>query len=204
MDDRPLTQLFPESFQAKRPLSPAPTPVSAHKELQGQSNCKLTKGEKQREKPEKFKDAALLGLAQDARQNSSQNERQTAKSPVIRRGSPWGILKDLFTCDLAGPVSIAVHKKDPSEVIAVRAFSKEKADIWLQVLQQTQHPNIISATEIFKDLGMTYFIVDDLPLTLEHLVACDIFPSELQLASILVQVWIINHSKRKALTRRGT
>jgi hypothetical protein len=33
---------------------------------------------------------------------------------------------------------------------------------------------------------MTYFIIDDLPLTLEHLVTCDVFPSELQLASILI------------------
>jgi hypothetical protein len=31
---------------------------------------------------------------------------------------------------------------------------------------------------------------------LEHVVACDIFPSELQLASILIQVWVhkSNHS----------
>ncbi|KAL4918125.1 hypothetical protein BDW62DRAFT_210818 [Aspergillus aurantiobrunneus] len=186
MDDRHLTQLYAESFKAQRPLSPTPTTVSAHKEFQCQSNHKLTKGRKQQEKPEKSKNP-LFGPAQDVRQSSSQSERQTAQAPVIRRGSPWHILKDLFTCDLAGPVSIAVHKKGPSEVIAVRVFSKEKVDVWLQVLQQTQHPNVISATEIFKDLGMTYFIVDDLPLTLEHLVACDIFPSELQLASILVQ-----------------
>ncbi|KAI2707472.1 hypothetical protein CBS147354_9534 [Penicillium roqueforti] len=202
MDDRHLTQLYAESFKAQRPLSPTPTTVSAHKEFQGQSNHKLTKGRKQQEKPEKSKNP-LFGPAQDVRQSSSQSERQTAQAPVIRRGSPWHILKDLFTCDLAGPVSIAVHKKGPSEVIAVRAFSKEKADVWLQVIQQTQHPNVISATEIFKDLGMTYFIVDDLPLTLEHLVACDIFPSELQLASILVQVRIISHSKRKALTQKA-
>lgn len=73
-------------------------------------------------------------------------------------------------------------------MIAVCVFSKKKADIWLQVLQQIYYPNIISANEIFKDHGITYFTVDNLPLTLEYLVACDIFPSELQLASILAQV----------------
>ncbi|KAL5333672.1 hypothetical protein BJX70DRAFT_49240 [Aspergillus crustosus] len=185
MNDRHLTQLFPEAFQAKQLAPPVPTPVSAHKESQGQTNHKLTKGAKQRAKQEKFKDV-LFGHAQDVRQSSPQCEGQAAQSPVIQRGSPWDALKDLFTCDLAGPVSVAVHEKDPSMVIAVRAFSKENANIWLQVLQQTQHPNVISAREIFKDHGMTYFIVDDLPLTLEHLVACDIFPSEVQLASILV------------------
>ncbi|KAB8212842.1 hypothetical protein BDV33DRAFT_210788 [Aspergillus novoparasiticus] len=183
MDDRPLTQLCAESFQAKRPM---PKSVSAQ-ESQGQVNYKPTKRTKQWEKQEDSKNI-LLGYAQDVPQSSSQGVGQVAQSPVIRRRSPWDTLKDLFTCDLAGPVSIAVHEKDPSRVIAVRAFSKKKADIWLQVLQQTHHPNVISANEIFKDHGMTYFIVDDLPLTLEHLVACDIFPSELQLASILAQV----------------
>ncbi|KAB8266461.1 hypothetical protein BDV30DRAFT_232438 [Aspergillus minisclerotigenes] len=151
-----------------------------------QINHKPTKGTKQWEKQENSKNV-LLGYAPDVPQSSSQRVGQAAQSPVIRRGSPWDKLKDLFTCDLAGPVSIAVYEKDPSTVIAVRAFSKKKADIWLQVLQQIHHPNVISANEIFKDHGMTYFIVDDLPLTLEHLVACDIFPSELQLASILAQ-----------------
>jgi hypothetical protein len=189
MGDRPLTQLYAESFKAKRPLSPTPTPVSVHKEFQGQSNHKLTKEGKQRGKQEKSKNV-LLHRAQDVHQRSSQSESHAAQSLVVQIGSPWDTLNDLFTCDLAGPVSIAVHDKHPSKVIAVRAFSKEKADIWLQVLKQTQHPNVISAREIFKDHGTTYFIVDDLPLTLEHLVACDIFPSELQLASILAQVWI--------------
>ena len=68
-------------------------------------------------------------------------------------------------------------------------FPKPGDDFVLAVLQKTQHPKITSAKEVFKDHGMTYFIVDDFPLTLEHVVACDIFPSELQLASILVQVW---------------
>lgn len=33
-----------------------------------------------------------------------------------------------------------------------------------------------------------YVLFEDLPLTLEHLVACDAYPSEIQLASILAQV----------------
>jgi hypothetical protein len=48
------------------------------------------------------------------------------------------------------------------------AITSEGPFLWTAI-----ETNVISATEIFKDLGMTYFIVDDLPLTLEHLVACD-------------------------------
>lgn len=182
--DRPVTQIFADSLQAKRPVPSAPAPAP---KSQGPTNHKLSKVVEQGVRQETFKNA--LNHTQDLHQSSHRSEVLAAQTPVIRNASPWGTLEDLFTCDLAGPVSVAVHDKDPSEVIAVRAFSKKNADTWLQVLQQTQHPNVISAREIYKDHGMTYFIVDDLPLTLEHLVACDVFPSELQLASILIQVW---------------
>ncbi|KAL2868384.1 uncharacterized protein BJX67DRAFT_371441 [Aspergillus lucknowensis] len=118
MDNQPLTQIFANSLQAEQPAPLAPTPVSAPKESQGQINHKLTKGGKQLEKQGKSKNA--LGHAQGVHHRSSQSESQA----------------DLFTCDLAGPVSITIHNK---------------------------HPSI--------DHGMTYFIIDNLPLTLEHLVA---------------------------------
>lgn len=182
--DRPVTQIFADSLHVKRPVPPARAPKGSR----GPIKHKLTEVVKEGAKQETPKNA-LLNHAEDLNQSSHRSESLAAQSPVILKASPWSALKDLFTCDLAGPVSVAVHSKDPSEVIAVRAFSKEKADTWLRVLQQTQHPNVISAREIFKDHEMTYFIVDDLPLTLEHLIACDVFPTELQLASILVQVW---------------
>jgi hypothetical protein len=189
--DKPVTQICPDSLEAIQPISPAPTPAPVSKGAQGQPNHKIMKCSKQRGKQDIPKHA-LLDHAENLHHGSYQTENLAAQSPVIKRikrGSPWDKLKDLFTCDLAGPVSIAVHDKSPSEVVAVRAFSKKKADTWLQVLQRTQHPNAISAKEILVDRSMTYYIVDDLPLTLEHLVTCHIFPSELQLASILGQVW---------------
>jgi hypothetical protein len=178
--DRPVTEIYVDSLRAIQPIPPAPTPASV------KNNVELTRGSK-RDKHKATKNA-VLDHAQTLHQGSSQSENLADQSPVTRTGSPWDTLKRLFTCDLAGSVYIAVHDKSPSKVVAVRAFSKKKADTWLQVLQRTRHPNVISAKEIFVDNGMTYFIVDDLPLTLENLVACDLFPSELQLASILVQV----------------
>jgi hypothetical protein len=167
------------------------------KESRRPLNAKLTKEPKE-VAGQGISKNVLHDHAQD-HHSSARNEGPAGQPLHIQQGPPWGVLKDLFTCDLAGPVSVAVNDKDPSKVIAVRAFSKKKADTWLQVLQRTQHHNVISATEIFKDHGMTYFIINDLPLTLEHLVACDIFPSELQLASILVQVWSCGpiHSRQR-------
>ncbi|KAH1502039.1 hypothetical protein KXX06_001048, partial [Aspergillus fumigatus] len=185
--DRPVTQIFAASLPVKRSAPSAPTPKVEPKESQRPINARPTKKAKE-DVGQEISRNVLRDHAQDLHQSSVRSDGLAAQPLSIKRESPWRTLKDLFTCDLAGPVSVAVDDKNPSKVIAVRAFSKKKADTWLQVLEQTQHPNVISARQIFKDHGMTYFIVDDLPLTLEHLVACDVFPSELQLASILVQV----------------
>ncbi|ODM24143.1 hypothetical protein SI65_01733 [Aspergillus cristatus] len=97
-------------------------------------------------------------------------------------------MKEVFACDLAGPVSLAVHRTRPSRVLAVREYSRSNVEKVWRVLQQPQHPNISSATDVFKHDGKLYTIGVDFHLTLDHLVACDVFPCELQLASILAQV----------------
>ena len=112
-------------------------------------------------------------VVRDLGRDNRRGEVLAVHSLAIQRGCPWGTLQDLFTCDLAGPVSVAIRKENPRKVIAVRSFSRDEADKWLQVLRKTKHPNIISVREIFKDHVTIYFIVDDLPLTLEHVVACD-------------------------------
>ncbi|KAI2838992.1 hypothetical protein CBS147321_7956 [Aspergillus niger] len=163
------TPIQPSPVQVTRLVPPPSAPVSAPKN--SQSN---TQGVKQRT---------------PNRQTSHHVEDTICGSTVVQYACPWDTLKELFTCQLAGPVSVAVHGKNPVEVIAVRAYEQIGAKKWQQVLDRTQHRNVISAKEIFIDHGLTYFIVDDLPLTLDHVVACnDFFPTQLELASMLVQV----------------
>ncbi|RAL04899.1 uncharacterized protein BO80DRAFT_318000, partial [Aspergillus ibericus CBS 121593] len=107
---------------------------------------------------------------------------------VLRDESPWDALTPIFTCDLAGSVSIAVHRTRPSRVFAVRAYPERSGDKILKILQKVQHPNVISTKDIYKHGEVLYSVGVDRPLTLDNLVACDRFPSELQLASILAQV----------------
>lgn len=111
-----------------------------------------------------------------------------AQSLVLRNESPWDALTPIFTCDLAGSVSIAVHRTRPSRVFAVRAYPERSRDRILKILKTVQHPNVISTKDIYKHGEALYSIGADLPLTLDNLVACDRFPNELQLASILAQV----------------
>ncbi|KAF7586861.1 hypothetical protein BBP40_008227 [Aspergillus hancockii] len=101
-----------------------------------------------------------------------------ARSLVIRNESPWKSFKEEFACDLAGPVSLAAHCTSPSRLLAVRAFSKNNADKVLRIFKHVQHYNIISAGEIFKYNNVLYAVMDDHHLTLDHIVACDAYPSE--------------------------
>lgn len=129
----------------------------------------------------------------------------SAQLLTIRNESPWNTMKEVFACDLAGPVSLAVHRTRPSRVLAVREYSRSNVEKVWRVLQQPQHPNISSATDVFKHDGKLYTIGVDFHLTLDHLVACDVFPCELQLASILAQVSLsrsINLSLVMSLTAR--
>jgi hypothetical protein len=58
----------------------------------------------------------------------------------------------------------------------------------LQYFSQLQHENILSAMECFNTDGSIYALCEDLPITLEDIVACDAFLDEAQLAAILKQV----------------
>lgn len=123
---------------------------------------------------------------------------------IVRNQSPWDTFEIFFTCDLAGTVFMAQHRHQPSKVIAIRAASTGSADKMLKIFKQIKHDNIISATDCYQDKENKYFLVDDLPLTLEHLVASDAYPNETQLATILGQVgfpkakytWV-NYAKTK-------
>jgi hypothetical protein len=111
----------------------------------------------------------------------------TVRSPIVRDESPWDTFKEVFTCDLAGTVSIVVHRSRPSHVMAIRAFPGD-ANTMLQRFRDIQHKNIIFAKEYYRHQNSLYGLFDDRPLTLEHLVACDVRLNEAQLASILSQV----------------
>ena len=73
-------------------------------------------------------------------------------------------------------------------MVAIRTAAKANGEDLLEKYSCLHHTNIISASECFKNDGLFHFIVDDLPVTLEHLVASDAYPNEVQLASILKQV----------------
>ncbi|KAL2866165.1 uncharacterized protein BJX67DRAFT_388828 [Aspergillus lucknowensis] len=104
--------------------------------------------------------------------------------------SPWDTFRKTFTCDLAGPVIIAVHRSRPSHVVAIRQYAAEEADRMLHLFTQIQHDNIIMVKECYRFRGTVYARMDDLPLTLEHVVWCgSVYPTHQQLSLIVGQTY---------------
>jgi uncharacterized protein (DUF2249 family) len=123
-----------------------------------------------------------LGLLQVLDPGSS-----TSPPLIVReKESPWDTFKPVFSYKLAGTVIIAVHRTRPSQLEAIRAYSPERADEVLRVFQVTRHENILSAKECYKNGDELFVLVDDLPLTLEHL--ANLHPDQHQVASVMFQV----------------
>ena len=64
----------------------------------------------------------------------------------------------------------------------------------LQRFRDIQHENVISALGCLQDKELFYAIHEHLPVTLDHLVACPAYPTEIQLASVLTQVGFRYHT----------
>ncbi|KAE8396923.1 kinase-like domain-containing protein [Aspergillus pseudonomiae] len=107
--------------------------------------------------------------------------------PVLHKVCPWKSFKKRFDCDLAGTVAIVTRRSDPSDIQTIRQFAPKDGKNVMQALRSLRHEKIFSATECFQFDGILYTVSEFYPLTLEHIVACKVFPNERQLAAIMEQ-----------------
>ena len=124
----------------------------------------------------------VLGLSQALQSGGG------SKTLIVRDESPWDTFELSFSCKLAGTVAIAAHRSRPSRVIAIRQYSAADAETMLQRFRHIQHENIMCSSECYRHNCSLYAVVDDLPLTLEHLGSRAVCPNEVQLGSIMRQV----------------
>ncbi|KAF3399512.1 hypothetical protein DPV78_006386 [Talaromyces pinophilus] len=104
------------------------------------------------------------------------------------KDSPWKHYNYIFNCDLAGDVSIATVRTHPSEVRSIRTLKKGDSEDILEKFHIIRHENILLVREYFTHEDSVYMVFDDLPVTLDHLVACDYYPRDIQVLSALAQV----------------
>ncbi|KOC10708.1 hypothetical protein AFLA70_769g000141 [Aspergillus flavus AF70] len=89
--------------------------------------------------------------------------------PVLHKVCPWKSFEKRFDCDLAGTVAIVTRRSDPSDIQTIRQFAAKDGKNFD---------------------GILYTVSEFYPLTLEHIVACKVFPNERQLAAIMEQGYV--------------
>jgi hypothetical protein len=122
---------------------------------------------------------------------------------LVRQHSPWNKYKPVLKCDIAGKVTIATRRSNPSRLQAVREYPKSDAEVLIQRFGCLQHDNIMSSQDCFIDSSTLYAFVDDFPLTLGNLVsAAGIYPTEVEMAAIMSQVHTLVSSSAEILTNK--
>jgi hypothetical protein len=117
------------------------------------------------------------------------NTDDIASVLIVRRESPWDTYHPVVTYDGAGKVTIATRCSRPSRMVAIRKYPKQDTRRLIGRFGRLQHRNVLSLLECYLDVDFAYFLVDDLALTLGHLIACPtIRPAEFELGCIMVQV----------------
>ena len=108
---------------------------------------------------------------------------------IVRQESPWDTYRKVITYEVAGKVTIATRRTRPSRMVAIRTYRKENARRLIYRFRRLEHRNVLSLHECYMYEDLAFFLVDDLPLTLEHVVAFpSVYPSEAELGSIICQV----------------
>ncbi|CAG8086419.1 unnamed protein product [Penicillium nalgiovense] len=108
---------------------------------------------------------------------------------IVRQESPWDTYRKVITYENAGKVTIATRRTSPSRMVAIRTYGKENARRLIYSFGRLEHRNVLSLHECYMHEDLAFFLVDDLPLALAHVVAFpSVYPSETELGSITCQI----------------
>ncbi|KAH1602583.1 hypothetical protein KXV78_000778 [Aspergillus fumigatus] len=117
--------------------------------------------------------------------------KRSAEPLVVVRAkeSPFDTFQQLFSCELAGTVVFVQRRTRPYKTKAIRRHPPEIRNKILCIFQRIDHENVMCAEECYVNDGIVFAVVDNLPLTLQHLVQhCTLYPTEGQLGSIIAQI----------------
>ncbi|CAP99899.1 Pc22g26110 [Penicillium rubens Wisconsin 54-1255] len=108
---------------------------------------------------------------------------------IVRQESPWDTYRKVITYENAGKVTIATRRTRLSRMVAIRTYGKENARRLIYRFGRLENRNVLSLHECYMHEDLAFFLVDDLPLTLAHVVAFpSVYSSETELGSIICQV----------------
>jgi hypothetical protein len=129
--------------------------------------------------------------------------------------SPWQGFTRHFTLFLEDAAIIA--SQEGGRLVAVRKLSGPKADRKVAMLERIRHENFLAFLECFSHEGFLYAVFEHeikpgvhLPITLSHYALVRLYPTELQLATILGQVrpfggsFVRSNKRGRSLTASNT
>jgi hypothetical protein len=175
---------FANKSSREAPFSKEPPQLDALTPLDSSSNSKRRKPSPRSENARKVVSGGpkSFGLPQVC-------EEGIPRRLIVREESPWDTYRRTLRCNLAGEVFIAARRSYPSQVVAIREYTKGDVAKMRRLYDILDHANVLTARECFVHEGCMYALVNDLQLTLEQLVGCrSLYPTEVELASMACQV----------------
>ena len=106
----------------------------------------------------------------------------------VQIGLPWVCYKEVLRLDLNGPVTIAEQKAPQYGLVAIKVFPSTAAEKALKRHQHIKHDNIVAVLDAFTTDTSLYIVLEHLPISLKQIVEGAKYPTESQLAAILIQV----------------
>jgi hypothetical protein len=162
-------------------------PVRTEDECHPAEPSKRKKGTLTRN-PEKHK-KIMQGPVRDlALVEASRSGQDPVDKSAVRRESPWENYMKVYECELAGRFDVAIPRVRPQRLVAIRTIRGKGVEQTLRLFKRIQHPNILSSQDLYLHEGSLFILHDDIPVSLDHIVACEAYPDEVELAAILSQV----------------
>lgn len=107
-----------------------------------------------------------------------------------RNESPWGRYDESHELDRGGPVTVtvAIQREPGTALVNIRKFAKPEMEAALYRYQNVQHGSFVTALETFITDDHLYVVLEDMPISLEHIVQLPRYPTDVQLAAMLAPV----------------
>jgi len=105
-------------------------------------------------------------------------------------GDPWKehYTKVLEWHDLGGDVHLAVQRTANEKYVNIREFKGTEAEDALFWIQQIQHESFVTALEAFATDNVLYVVLEEMNITLSHVISCSRYPTPHEVVPILGQV----------------
>lgn len=128
----------------------------------------------------------------------SQSGQDSENVLNVQHKSPWEAFVKVYKCELAGRFNVAIPRVRPERIVAIREIQVQNIDQILRLFREIQHPNILSSRECFLHESSIFIVHDNIPISLDHIVACEAYPDEVELAAIMAQVCLLQQSRMYA------